>query len=179
MSTGPGAHNGYGLLVPDQFVGGCRYITIQTIQKLSDSGEDVKVRGTRKAGVSFRVRSFLIQHARLSRNLEQANVHSEKILSLNDFYRLNFDRFHCNGIMIKADCLQSAFSLKTPLLLISAGADYPARLQTTKLCNVFPASCLIFACGNFTKKNKRLLAVKIERVLIPIQKAIMSEYHKL
>ena len=59
MSTGPGAHNGYGLLVPDQFVGGCRYITIQTIQKLSDSGEDVKVRGTRKAGVFFSCSLFL------------------------------------------------------------------------------------------------------------------------
>ena len=77
---------------------------------------------------------------------------------------------------IAMECLQSAFSLKIPLLLISAGADYPARLQTTKLCynNGFAASCLIFARGNlnnFAKKNKRLLAVKIKGVLIPIQKA--------
>ena len=42
------------------------------------------------------------------------------------------------------DCLQSAFSLKIRLVLILSSA---------------PLACLGFACSNFAKKNKRLLAV--------------------
>ena len=41
------------------------------------------------------------------------------------------------------DCLQSAFSLKIHLVLIAA----------------LPLASLGFACSNFAKKNKRLLAV--------------------
>ena len=44
--------------------------------RLSDSGEDAKVKGTRKVGsflpFYFRLRAFLIQRARLSRSQEQA-----------------------------------------------------------------------------------------------------------
>ena len=51
--------------------------------RLSGSGEDAKVKGTRKVGGAkkrksflsfyFRLRAFLIQRPRLSRNLEQAS----------------------------------------------------------------------------------------------------------
>ena len=49
------------------------------------------------------------------------------------------------------DCLQSAFSLKIRLVLILSGA---------------PLACLGFACSNFAKKNKRLLAVYTYRDLV-------------
>ena len=46
--------------------------------RLSDSGEDAKVKGTRNVGsflsFYFRLRAFLIQRARLSRSQEQAEI---------------------------------------------------------------------------------------------------------
>jgi len=77
------------------------------------------------------------------------------------------------------DCLQSAFSLKIRLVLISSSAvpnhdviitetrrektvSYYFFLGLRPRFSRFPASplaCLGFACGNFAKKNKRLLAV--------------------
>ena len=71
------------------------------------------------------------------------------------------------------DCLQSSFSFKILLVL-----SLQAPLQTTTLCYnkglgrdffllvltpsfiaASPLACLGFACSNFAKKNKRLLAV--------------------
>ena len=54
------------------------------------------------------------------------------------------------------DCLQSAFSLKIPLVPISASAL--ANYDVTLRSRLLRLACLGFACSNFAKKNKRLLA---------------------
>ena len=67
------------------------------------------------------------------------------------------------------DCLQSAFSLKICLVLTSSSAianndviitirDYALVSRGSRLA-ALPLPCLGFACSNFAKKNKRLLAV--------------------
>ena len=52
--------------------------------KLSDSGEDAKVKGTRKVGsflpLYFRHRALSIQRAQLSRSLEQAAIEDTWVL---------------------------------------------------------------------------------------------------
>ena len=54
------------------------------------------------------------------------------------------------------DCLQSAFSLKIRLVLISSSAI--ANHDVVSWLNL-PLTCLGFACSNLATKNKRLLAV--------------------
>ena len=54
------------------------------------------------------------------------------------------------------DCLQSAFSLKIRLVLDLVQRDCKPRFSRQAAS---PLACLGFACSNFAKKNKRLLAV--------------------
>ena len=54
------------------------------------------------------------------------------------------------------DCLQSFFSLKIPLVPISASAI--ANHDVTLRSHLLRLTCLGFARSNFAKKNKRLLA---------------------
>ena len=64
------------------------------------------------------------------------------------------------------DCLQSAFSLKIRLVLDLIQRDCKPRCYYIALRPRFswqaasPLACLGFACSNFAKKNKRLLAVQ-------------------
>ena len=62
------------------------------------------------------------------------------------------------------DCLQSAFSLKICLVLTSSSAiannDVIITIRDYALVSRgSPLACLGFACSNFAKKNKSLLAV--------------------
>ena len=72
------------------------------------------------------------------------------------------------------DYLQSVFSLKIRLVLISSSAianhDVVITIETRRdekrlfgftpsFLAAAPLACLGFACSNFAKKNKRLLAV--------------------
>ena len=73
------------------------------------------------------------------------------------------------------DCLQSVLSLKIRLVLISSSAianhDVIIAIETRREKTHFllgltpsflaasPLACLGFACSNFAKKNKRLLAI--------------------
>ena len=72
------------------------------------------------------------------------------------------------------DCLHSAFSLKIRQVLISASAiaNHDVMLEgigtrqektfSSRACALVyraPLACLGFACSNFARKNKRLLAV--------------------
>ena len=71
--------------------------------------------------------------------------------------------------LIHVDCLQSVFSLKIRLDFISssviANRDVIITIATLGLRPRFlwlaalPLACLGFACNNFAKKNKSLLAV--------------------
>ena len=81
------------------------------------------------------------------------------------------------GTQIVLDCLQSTFSLKIRLVLISSSAiaNYDVIITETRRQKTdfffsglrprfsrlptSPLMCLGFVCSNFTKKNKRLLAV--------------------
>ena len=75
---------------------------------------------------------------------------------------------------LQLDCLQSAFSLKIRLVLISSSATANHDVTITIRVSYFvfsglrprysrvaalPLVCLGFACSNFAKKSKRLLAV--------------------
>ena len=63
------------------------------------------------------------------------------------------------------DCLQSAFSLKIRLVLISSSSianhDVIITIRDPRFSRLaaLPLVCLGFACSDFAKKNKRLLAV--------------------
>ena len=63
------------------------------------------------------------------------------------------------------DCLQSAFSLKIRLVLISSSSivnrDVIITIRDPRFSRLaaLPLVCLGFACSNFAKKSKRLLAV--------------------